>query len=135
VRETLGHFTGIQAPENAIGFVSRQYIRYFSSFDGYAEKQQKEREAKAAFEEAERFENAELAKRDGYPGYEEIIAKYRQVAQMYDDCGVAGPAGEKAADLSVRYEEARRAGKAGTAGTASRRQEEKKDKPKWFIFF
>lgn len=135
VRETLGNFTGIEAPETAIGFVSKQFVRYYSTFDGYAQKQVKEKEAKAAFAAAEQFEESELTKAGGYPAYEEMIARYRQVAQAYDDCEVALTAEEKVAKLSGMYEEAKRAGKVGTGG-GGQKQEEKKDKPrKWFIFF
>jgi len=134
VRETMANFTGIEAPENAIGFVSRQFVRYYSTFDGYAQKQVKEKEAKAAFAEAERFEEAELTKASGYPGYEEVIARYRQVRQQYEDCEVAPQAEEKVAKLYGLYEEAKKSGKVGTAAPAEKK-EEKKDKPKWFIFF
>ncbi|HRZ86597.1 MAG TPA: SH3 domain-containing protein [bacterium] len=139
VKETMGDWLAIEPPKDATAYVAKRFVQYFSSTAGYEAKKQRVAEAKAAYADAMRFKDAELAQKEAAPRYDEITGRFREIARKYADCDEAEKAQEELMslrDLAARSADAEAVRDPERDDSREEKREEKdKKKHKFFFFF
>lgn len=108
ILESAGEWTKIAPPPNARVLISRDYVSYFSSPDGYEEKLLAEERSKELFKEAEAFRRAELRKSMAEIDFEAILKKYNAIKDVFPEAAMIDQVDSRIADTEAKMKVAAR---------------------------